>query len=174
MRPLDLFIPGMPKPKGSMRHVGNGRMVEQLAGSQPWRVTVAAAVYRHIRCTCGAPDCQALCDGYPLDGALAVVFVATFPKPKSAPKTRRVDPVTRSTGDIDKLARNILDALVDAHAIRDDAQVVELWALKRYGAVDTTPGVRIRVGRAPQPAQPADLSLDLSSAGRASNQKATT
>lgn len=60
--------------------------------------------------------------------SLAVVF--TFDRPKSAPKSRRVWPVTRSSGDLDKLCRAVFDALVDAGVMRDDSQVVRLTTSK--------------------------------------------
>ncbi|RZU30472.1 endodeoxyribonuclease RusA [Blastococcus saxobsidens] len=65
-----------------------------------------------------------------LEGPVSVAVVFTFDRPKSAPKSRRVWPVTRSSGDVDKLLRAVLDALVDAGVMRDDSQVVRLTASK--------------------------------------------
>lgn len=143
-RILDLFIPGTPKPKGSLRHVGHGRLIEQLAGSPDWRNTVRAAAHNAVRC-CPDPTCGHLQDGYPNPAALAVDITLLFPKPKSAPKTRQILPITRSSGDIDKQARNILDALVDAGVMRDDSQVIDLTVRKRYCPEGGTPGAHVEV-----------------------------
>lgn len=53
-------------------------------------------------------------------------------RPKSAPKTRDVRPLTRGGGDWDKLARAIGDSLVDAGVMKDDSQIVEAIVTKRY------------------------------------------
>lgn len=141
---LNIFVPGIPKPKGSLRHVGKGRLVEQLAGSPDWRSTVRHEAHRHVRC-CTDPTCGYLKDRFPNTAALGVNAQLYFAKPKSAPKTREIEPVTRSSGDIDKHARNLLDALVDAGVMRDDSQVVYLAVAKRYCGPGEVPGARIVV-----------------------------
>lgn len=141
---LIITVYGQPAPKGSLRHVGRGRMVEQVQGSKPWRQAVKAA----------ALDARLLDDQldqrrwHPtITGPVEVTVTITVRKPLAAPKNRRTWPATRSSGDTDKHARNILDALVDAAAIRDDAQVVALHVAKTYpnehiDALDS-PGARI-------------------------------
>lgn len=134
---LVITVYGQPKPKGSMRHVGKGRMIEQLAGSRPWREAVKWA----------ALDARG--GSATLTGPVAVHITVTVSKPKSAPKTRRTQPVTRTSGDLDKHVRNILDALVDAAVISDDSQVVCLIAVKTYPGEGpdalASPGAVIRV-----------------------------
>lgn len=132
---VQIIAIGRPKPKGSLRHVGRGRMVEQLEGSAPWREAVKWAAVRSAIRT--------------LDGPLLLDAIVTVPKPASAPKRRRTWPITRSSGDIDKHARNILDALDDASAYGDDSQVVDLRIRKVYplegdGAL-AMPGAAIRI-----------------------------
>jgi crossover junction endodeoxyribonuclease RusA len=119
---LNIVVEGRPYPKGSLRHVGGGRLVEQLTGSDPWRKAVAAAAKRAV---VGKPQ-------FPLvkPNAVSVDIHLTFNRPKSTPLGR--GPVTRSTGDIDKHCRNILDALTDAGVFEDDSQVTVLFAHKRY------------------------------------------
>lgn len=141
---LDVFVPGAAKPKGSLRHVGHGRMVEQLAGSPTWRGAVREVAHKAVRC-CDKPTCGDLKPGYPAAGGIEVRVRLFFAKPKSAPKTRTIQPVTRSSGDIDKHARNVLDALVDAGVIGDDSQVVVLDIRKAYCAEGQAPGARICV-----------------------------
>lgn len=65
-----------------------------------------------------------------LEGPVSVVVTFTFDRPKSAPKTRPCWPITRSSGDVDKLQRAIFDALTDAGVWRDDSQVIDVRARK--------------------------------------------
>ncbi|WNN94087.1 RusA-like resolvase [Microbacterium phage Fregley] len=60
-------------------------------------------------------------------------------RPKSAPKTRDVRPVTRGGGDWDKLSRAIGDSLVDAGVMKDDSQIVEARISKRYAVTRDLP-----------------------------------
>ncbi|MBM0235914.1 RusA family crossover junction endodeoxyribonuclease [Micromonospora sp. ATA32] len=142
---IDIHVFGTPRPKGSLRHVGNGRMVEQLKHSPDWRRAVVEDAHKAIACVCGDPDCHTLLPGYPFEGAVEVLISLYFAKPKSAPKTRPILPTSRATGDADKHARNIFDALQDAGVIKDDSQVVDHHVSKRYCRPGETPGARIAV-----------------------------
>lgn len=142
---IDVHVVGQPRTKGSLRHIGGGRMVEQHGHSTDWRRSVAGAAHEQIRCRCTDPACRSLKPGHPVEGPVAVAIALLFPKPKSAPKTRPILPSTRATGDGDKHARNIFDALQDAGVIKDDAQVVDHSVSKRYCATGQVPGARIVV-----------------------------
>ena len=136
---LGFYVFGVPKPKGSLRHVGNGRLKEQLEGSPVWREAVKAAALAAVQ----RENWTRL-----VNVPVAVIVTLAFDKPASAPKRKETWPITRSSGDIDKQARNICDALVDAGVFKDDSQVIELVVRKRYvGTVDrlTAPGAIIRV-----------------------------
>jgi Holliday junction resolvase RusA-like endonuclease len=124
---LQFIVLGVPKAKGSMKHVGHGRMIEQLAGSKPWREAVKWAALEAIAAREGTGEPFAT-----LSGPVVVDVVFSFAKPKSAPKTRRIWPTTRSSGDVDKLLRNVLDALVDAAVMGDDSQVVRAVPEKAF------------------------------------------
>lgn len=141
---LTFVVHGSPKAKGSMRHVGHGRMVEQLAGSKPWREAVKWAALQAIAGREGTGDPFAT-----LSGPVVVEVVFSFAKPKSAPKNRRTWPITRSSGDVDKLLRNLLDALVDAAVLGDDSQVVRAVPEKAYAGEYpsglTAPGAEVVV-----------------------------
>jgi Holliday junction resolvase RusA-like endonuclease len=114
---LRFVVYGTPATKGSMKAVpiGGGRsaIVESHKTAKPWREAVKSA----------ARDAMA---------ELEVDVVYSFRKPKSAPRRRRIWPITRSSGDVDKLARNILDALVDVGVMGDDSQVVRLVGEKAF------------------------------------------
>ena len=133
---LDFTVAGRPKPKGSLRHIGNGRLVEQVNGT-PWRRAVRDAASDALR------------DAEPLAGPLRVEAAFTFPKPTAAPKRRITWPTTRASGDIDKQLRNLFDALVDSGVMHDDSQIIEVTAAKRYPFEGpdalTFPGVVVRI-----------------------------
>jgi len=70
---------------------------------------------------------------------LSIAFF--LPRPKSLP--RRVTAHTKAP-DLDKFVRALQDALT-AIVFRDDAQIVDLVAMKRYAAPGEPPHVDIRV-----------------------------
>jgi Holliday junction resolvase RusA-like endonuclease len=132
---------GIPAPKGSKRgffnkHTGRVALVESSSREKPWRQDVSEAA---LRARNGAA---------PLDGPLVLRLVFTMPKPKSAPKSRRTFPDRKP--DIDKLQRSVLDALVSAGAIADDARVVEVTRLAKVFPNEDpealeAPGVRVEI-----------------------------
>lgn len=140
---------GVPAPQGSKRHVGGGRLVESSDRLRPWREAVKQAALDTLDTAStrqyGGPGQRALLT---MQGPVSVEIAFTFNKPKSAPKTKVTYPITRSSGDLDKLCRAILDALVDAGIMRDDSQVIELISTKGYageeGELDL-PGAVIEV-----------------------------
>src|SRR5690606_15844327 len=109
-------------------------MVEQVASSGDWRAAVAYAARQQLD-----QDNQA---GTYLD-AVRVTIRLQFAPPKSWKGYTR--PTSRATGDVDKHARNILDALVDAAVIKDDAQVAALVVSKQYCRGAQTPGAIVEV-----------------------------
>lgn len=137
-------VPGRPRPKGSWKCVGRGgrhRLVEQRP-SGPWRRQVTAAG-RLIAAQAGGP----------LDGPISVRIAFTVPLPRSISPARRLWPALAArTGDIDKLARSVLDSLTEAGVWHDDGQVVELTCSKHYPhspGIDvlSEPGAVIRIWR---------------------------
>jgi crossover junction endodeoxyribonuclease RusA len=126
------FVPGTPKPQGSMKGFAIGGKVRLVPASgdglAAWRSAVSRAAYE----TWGerAPD----------DSPVAVAIEFWLPRPKSAPK-RRIHP--DRTPDIDKLARAVLDSLTGI-VFTDDARVVELTVTKRY-ATERPTGAYIQV-----------------------------
>ena len=81
----------------------------------------------------------------PWDGPVGIELHFGLPKPKSAPRRKRVWPDKRP--DLDKLTRAVLDALTYV-VFADDSQVIEIRASKDYGA----PGVVVEIRRVlPEP-----------------------
>lgn len=138
MTAIRIDVTGTPKPKGSLKHIGKGRMAEQVAGSKSWRQRIAwAARQQH--------------HGKPLDEPTSVGFEIRVIPPKSAPKWIVTWPATRSSGDVDKHARNVLDALVDGGVIKDDSRVVQISGVKRHCRPGEEPGAVITVRPAGPP-----------------------
>jgi Holliday junction resolvase RusA-like endonuclease len=123
-------VHGLPVPQGSTRSwVVNGKPVITSAatGLSTWRRLVADVAQRY------APD-------EPWEGPVGIELHFGLPRPKSAPKRKRVWPDKRP--DLDKLTRAVLDALTYV-VFADDSQVVNIRATKDYGA----PGVVVEIHR---------------------------
>jgi len=133
---------GMPAPQGSKSFKGlrdgHAILAESSKKVKPWRQRVKTA----------AAFCKG--EGAPLDGALICRMIFTMPKPKSAPKRRKVYPIGRP--DLSKLVRSTEDAMTDAGLIADDARIVEYSRVaKVYPGEDdealNMPGVVVTVQR---------------------------
>lgn len=110
---FSVFVPGTPIPQGSKICVQN-RPIEANPKTKVWRkqlVTVISEAWQ-------LP---------PLDEPLTVECVFYFDKPQK-PKFR--EPAVKP--DVDKLARNCLDALTQSGAIVDDSRVISLHLEKRF------------------------------------------
>lgn len=138
---LSFRVHGTPAPQGSKRHVGNGIMVESSKRVKPWRQDVKHAAL------------GALTDR--LEGPVLVRVTFYLPRPRAHYGTgrnaARLKPAAptyhEKRPDLDKLLRSTLDALGEAGVWRDDSQVTEVQAVKRY--TDTTPpGAHITVQHA--------------------------
>jgi Holliday junction resolvase RusA-like endonuclease len=125
---LTVFIPGHPKPQGSKvigrRKDGSAFMREANKNARPWRSVVIDALKPLAT--------------EPLEDAVRIHLHFYMPLLKKTPNF----PTTRSSYDIDKLCRNMLDAVQIAGIIHDDSQVVSLIATKEYAERS---GVQIRV-----------------------------
>ena len=124
---------GEPQTQGSKRAFArNGRVWVAEAGGakhKGWREAVAAEAR------------AALNGGELLAGPVEIALTFILTKPASAPKTRVTWPIGARSGDVDKLARAVLDSL-SGTVVRDDAQVVWLSVEKQYG---DPPGVAVEV-----------------------------
>jgi crossover junction endodeoxyribonuclease RusA len=127
-----VFVPGIPAPQGSKRHVGGGVMIESSKYVAPWRSDVRSACLTDA----GKPFMH-------FDGPVGVELLFILKRPVSTPKTRTPHAIKKP--DIDKLARAILDAIGSAGMWHDDSQVVMLCAQKKIAGSDETPGCGIRI-----------------------------
>lgn len=144
---LALWVPGRPRTKGSLKHVGRGRIVEDHRHSKPWREAIQRACVAEVRRRCG--------DWWqPVARPVLVDAVFHFERLGALAQTMPYPCVNAgiyACGDEDKLRRNVLDALEGAGVLADDCWVVgsvttgprKVWA-SEYG-----PGVQITVQEAP-------------------------
>lgn len=129
---LLIDVKGTPGAQGSKRHVGRGVMVESSKKVAPWRSDVRDAAIAAMGDT-----------WQPLTGPVVIGVTFYFLRPKSHYGTGRnaatlkpsapITVTSRAHGDLDKLVRSTLDALVSAGVLRDDSLVVDLTARKRWG-----------------------------------------
>ena len=124
---LVVSVTGKPIPKGSMKPIGNNRMVDQT-NTKPWMKAIRKASLLEA----------ALLGIGPIEVPVEVFIEFYFQRPASA--KNRLYPHKRSVGDIDKLSRAVLDALqptkTEPGVLADDALVVSLSAHKVYSATD--------------------------------------
>lgn len=126
---ISFRVDGNPAAQGSMKHIGNGRLVSMAKGLPKWRKLVIAA----------AQETTGL-DWDPLDGAVAVVVDFYLPRPK----TTKFKLWPAGTPDLDKLQRAIGDALTMAGIIKDDARIVD-WSARKRWAIGCEPGAIVTV-----------------------------
>lgn len=130
---VDTFVAGRPRTKGSLAKRPNGSLYDSVVDSGKWRALMAGALRDAYGPTTDGPP--------PYTGPVEVI--AAFYLPAA--------PLDYGAGDLDKLARNLLDALgtrsknprYNGGVIEDDNQVVYLQT-KKIGPT-SSPGVFVRV-----------------------------
>lgn len=134
-----VHCPGRPRTKGSMKptHVrlGGGRckvgLREDGEYSVPWKRAMIAAIRR--QCEVGA---------WP--GPVRVFSQFAFEREGYA-SDKTGWPVAHEYGDVDKLMRNLLDALTQSGLIKDDALVIKVHGLKCFVGEGEQAGVMFTV-----------------------------
>jgi Holliday junction resolvase RusA-like endonuclease len=108
-------------------------MIEDHAHSEPWRKRISAAI-------------RTQCPGVVFPGPVSVI--ATFSFERLGPSAQALSwPVTNAganaSGDLDKLTRNLLDAMEDSGLIVNDCMVVGLDVSKCWTVASA--GVHVEV-----------------------------
>lgn len=117
---FSFVVPGEPIGQGSMKHIGNGRMIASNDKVlRPWRKAIVQAIHEKL----AADNLEIFFDG---PTKLEVHFCITRPK-----TVKRDYPITPY--DCDKQIRSIGDSCTDSGVISDDAIFVDIVASKRYG-----------------------------------------
>ena len=133
---LDLYVEGEPRAQGSMKHVGNGRMVHDPKMVK-WRDCVADCLKVAVGTFYGPWE--------PFDAPVEVHVKFWLPRPK---KPRLENAATAL--DLDKLQRCIGDALEQSGVLANDARIVKWVNPEKDWTHDfpgdgNVPGVRIKV-----------------------------
>lgn len=140
---LTLWVPGIPKAKGSLRAfvvtdrrtgAPQARVRNDNPATRPWAAAVSAA----------AMEARGYTAPITFLRDVGVGLQATFylPRPQRVLSKRCLHPVVKP--DLDKLLRAILDACTGI-LWTDDSQVVAVTAVKAYATATQPPGVRMRV-----------------------------
>ena len=120
-------VDGDPAPKGSKRHVGNGRLIESSKKLPAWMQAATQEAAKNRPST-------------PIDAPVSVYMDFYLPRPK---RPRYNVPAVKP--DADKLARAILDSLEAAGVLTNDSRVTLLRATKHYATDATPPGAEIAI-----------------------------
>ena len=145
---LVINVTGRPITQGSKTRTRYGLRDDNAATLKPWRDNVRSAA---LDALAGAI--------HPFgDTGVAVEITYRFERPRHHYRTGRNahllrdgaprHPVAARSGDIDKLQRAVFDSLTEAGAWRDDAQVVDVRAIKTWCQPGQLPGAHIVVRRA--------------------------
>lgn len=127
---MRIVVHGQPAPQGSKRHVGRGILIESSKRVKPWREAVHYAALESL-------------DGKPrIEGPVSVCVRFYFDRPRAHYRTGKnahllrddapALPDNKGTYDLDKLQRACFDALSSAGIWRDDSQVADVVACKRW------------------------------------------
>jgi crossover junction endodeoxyribonuclease RusA len=120
---IQFFVEGTPVPQGSMKHIGNGRMIHSRATElATWRALIALAA-KQAGCT-------------PIDSPIIISMRFQLKRSKTVKRDHPTVPP-----DLDKLVRGVLDGLTNT-AYADDSQVIDIKASKVYSE---TLGVDIEI-----------------------------
>ncbi len=142
---LSFWVSGVPATQGSKRvavsRAGYAYMFEATSRTlKPWRESIVSAAMLAVM-----PADVVRRRAFPMVGAVHVELGFVLPRAKS---NRDPYPVGARTGDIDKLARAVLDALAErtgAGVFVNDSQVKTLNLDKRYARPGEEPGVSVSV-----------------------------
>lgn len=134
-----VVVEGRPAPKGSRiaARTKDGKPYTYPASKYeaPWVAAVAEATRQVMRRE----------DTIEPPYAVELEFLIGMPRPDNWRKAGSPSYPAKTGGDLDKLARAVIDGLVKGGAMTDDRHVVELHASKRWAAEDEAAGVRCLV-----------------------------
>lgn len=135
---LEIFVPGRPRTKGSLKVITpRGRkpiLIEDHKHSAPWRKAMAAEIRK------AGVETQT--------DAVAITAMFLFERIGATAANLRwptVNSGVNANGDIDKLIRNLLDAMQDSGLVKDDCQVVSESSTKRWALSSESPGLHLKV-----------------------------
>lgn len=128
---VNVWIPGNPKTKGSLKDRGNGTLTDTPA-SYRWKALMRDRLAETMLGPAVGETMAARVDRF--------WFIDRPPTPIG----QEIAPMRGHLGDIDKLDRNLFDAMTEAKVWRDDEQVVDGVHKKRW-AGELGPGVLVQL-----------------------------
>jgi crossover junction endodeoxyribonuclease RusA len=129
---FSVFVPGHPATQGSKRHVGGGILVDSCKRLPAWRADVRNGCLDDN----GQPKAR-------FDGPVFLSLEFVLKRPKSHPKTKRIEHTKRP--DQSKLQRAVEDSLTSAGIWVDDSYICASYVRKRYAEPGEQTGVHIIV-----------------------------
>lgn len=145
----EITITGHPKTKGSLEVVTKTH-VRERPGSARWRKLVADRLRTDYAARPVVLDARGEGHFGPYAGRVGVLIVSYMEPPRAWLERITEWFLGQFSSDVDKLARNVLDAAVDAGVIVDDGQVVDLYSHKRLAHPGSLPGQRIQIWITPE------------------------
>lgn len=137
-------IEGTPKPKARPRTVRNPKtgfvQTYTPATTVNWEQTVVWQAKQALAGLAIDHDLGSL----PFAGRIVADVRINVERPKSLPKSV-LFPLKSRPGDVDNLAKSVLDALQLAGVIEDDKTVTDLFAYKRFADQDHPEGVEVEL-----------------------------
>lgn len=135
----EFTVPGRPRTKGSLKVITprgqKPRLVEDHAHSAPWRKEIVRAIWNQV---------DRAWDAQPYEGAVFLTVTFLFER-KGATALGMAFPMVNAgvnaNGDVDKLLRNLQDAMEDAKLIKNDCQVCGVRMIKRWAEPAEAPGI---------------------------------
>jgi len=132
---IEIIIPGQPYPLKRPRYSKRSQRVFDPEDNRAAKATVAAIAR------------EAWGDRPVIVGAIKVQISFNYAWPKSTTKKRKDKPngfYKITAGDIDNCVKWVFDGINNAGTVwKDDAQVAELWAIKRH--TDIEPMTRVTI-----------------------------
>lgn len=135
-------VEGTPKPKARPRFRRTANFVQTYTPETTvnWEQTIVRSVKETLASLTVTHPGEL--DVLPLTGRICAVIRINCVRPKSTPKSVQY-PLKARPGDVDNLAKSVLDALQLANVIADDKTVSDLTVYKRFATEDHPEGVEV-------------------------------
>lgn len=137
-------VKGTPRPKARPRFRRTANFVQTYTPETTvnWEQTIVAQVKQQMAALSAMLPSTYLDGSFPFKGRIGADIRVNSVKPKSAPKSV-VFPLKAQPGDVDNLAKSVLDALQLAGVIQDDKTVTDLTVYKRFADGEHPEGVEV-------------------------------
>jgi Holliday junction resolvase RusA-like endonuclease len=154
MEPFVVWLPGVPRPQGSLKIVSSAATGQPFAKNSDTTIAHRNSVVDRLQAAWGITP--------PLTCPVSLVTYFVFDRPKGHFGTGRNSERVRPSApahkegfpDTDKLIRLVGDALTIAGVIKDDSLIVELFARKTWAFDGLIPGTFIHVTPLPATGEP--------------------